>query len=227
MIQSQANIEFSKAFEPLAVNGELKVNKNGFVEVYNSVRQITTNSLLRKDEWEELDRQVIKAQEDRLNAIARLQTLGLVKRFGSIGTVLSQWNVVSEMARAEVSITGRGNTDKDRVDYNLASVPVPVIHKEYALGERELAASRRFGDGIDASNAYAASQVVAEELERMFYDGDATISLSGNPIYGATTHPDRNTGTASGDFGTISNIYSTYIKAIKALGEATTVLFKV
>lgn len=192
---------------------ELVTNEAGFVQV--QARGVVTNSLLKKDEWEELDTAIVAAASERLNAITRLQSRGLVRRLGSIGVMASQWNIGSQMSRAVVNMTGQAAADMDRVDYNLAGVPVPVIHKEYQIGERQLEASRRLGEAVDVTNAYEAGRVVAEELERMFFAG-YNLTLNAQTIYGVTTETNINTGSASGDFGTISNIMPTFINMVSA-----------
>jgi hypothetical protein len=45
------------------------------------------------------------------------------------------------------------------------------------------------------------------------------MKVNANPIYGYTTHPNRNTVAAAGDFGTISNIWPT-VNSMVAAAEA-------
>jgi uncharacterized linocin/CFP29 family protein len=198
-------------------SGEFVTNEHGFVQLVGwGVGDLRANSLLRKDEWEELDRAVVQAASERLNFVDRMRSLGLVKTLTSIGVLASQWNVGSQMTRAVVNLSGRSAPDLDRQDYNLKGVPVPVIHKEFQIGMRELEASRRLGEGIDTTNAYQASRVVAEELERTCFGGNSAVVLNGQSIYGVTNEPNVNTGAATGDFGTIANINTTFTAMINA-----------
>lgn len=206
---------FRKGFTPLVYedNGEIATNESGYVVVENSAG-MRTNSLLRKDEWESLDNAVLQAARTRLVGIQRLQDRGLTKNLDSIGIMTTQWNKGSEMTRATVNMSGQTAMDRDRQDYNLTGVPVPVIHKAFRIGERDLEASRRLGEGIDTTNAYEASRVVAEELERMLYDGNSDINLNGDTISGLKDA--SNTGTADGDFDTLSNIHPTITAMVNA-----------
>lgn len=188
----------------------------GLVKLLHPRTGLQVNSILRKDEWEELDRAVVMASRYRMNAIQRLQDLGLVQRLGGAGTLISQWNVASEMTEASVSVEGVTKTDMDTVDYLLKGVTIPVIHKRFDISTRTLDASRRLGDGLDTTNAEASTRVVAEKLEEMFFTGETGVNLNGNPIYGVTTETNVNTGSATGDFGTLSNIYPTFIAMIQA-----------
>lgn len=208
---------FQHGFRPLWDKNEkgFATNERGFVQITNN-QGIVRNSLLRKDEWEQLDAAVVEASRTRLNAVQRLRDLGLTKTLDSIGILASQWNVSSEVTRAEVNITGQTTQAMDQQDYLLKGVPVPVIHKSFQIGERTLQASRRMGEGIDVTNAYEASRVVAEELERMLFDGNSDIQLNNQTIYGVTNETNVNTEATSYDFGTIDNILSKF-KAM--LGE--------
>ena len=202
---------------------ELATNEQGYVLLTNGHKDsygqpvVVANSLLRKDEWESLDDAVQIAATGEFNAIPRLNgDSQLRKQLNSMGVLVSQYNQGSEMTRAAVSLSGRAAPDFDRQDYNLTGVPIPVIHKEFQIGIRELEASRAYGSGIDATNAFEASRVVSEEAERMFSAGNTNIALNQNILYGVTSEPNINTGAATGDFGTLSNIVPTFRNMIIA-----------
>jgi uncharacterized linocin/CFP29 family protein len=203
---------------------ELVVNEYGLVQLtdgntYPDGRPvIVANSLLRKDEWEMLDDAVQIAATGEYNAIPRLNgDPQLRKQLNSAGILVAQYNQGSEMSRAAVSLSGRAAPDFDRQDYNLTGVPVPVIHKEFQIGYRELEASRLYGSGVDTTNAFEASRVVSEELERLWVAGNTNIALNQDILYGVTNEPNINTGAATGDFGTLSNIVPTFRNMIIAL----------
>lgn len=184
-------------------------------------RGIKVNSVLRKDEWEELDRAVVPAAVQPLRFTRLIQArMNLVRPIASLGTLLTQYNQVSEMTPANISLRGHASGEKDLVDYSLVGVPVPIIFKEFEIDQRALLASRMMGDGIDTANAQAAARVVAEKIEDLWINGDSSINLNGNTIYGLTSHPNRNTDTATnyggGDWGTQSNILPTIAGMIAA-----------
>lgn len=193
--------------------------ETGEIQIVTS-RGLVVNSALRKDEWEELDRAVVEAAVAPLNMVNRFRRAGLVRRLGSLGTLIAQYNQVSEMTGANISLSGNASGEKDLVDFNLKGIPVPVIFKEFEINSRYLQSSRLFGDGIDTVNARAAARVVGEKVEDLLINGDTSINLNGSTIYGLTSHPNRNTDTASnfggGDFGTIGNIVGTFAGAIAA-----------
>lgn len=207
-------------FEELAGGSRpLRVNtRTGAVEI-RTPRGMVANSLLRKDEWEELDRAVVEAAKYPLRAVADLRARGLVTRLGGLGSLVSQYNQGSAMTAANVNMTGQAPGDADRVDFKLAGVPVPVIFKRFDIGTRQLEAARRMGDSLDTTHAMEAARVVAEMMETLLIDGGG-FTFNGSTLYGYTNEANRNTDTAAnyggGDWGTITNVLPTVAGMISA-----------
>ena len=153
---------------------------------------------LRYDQWKDIDSEVIKVAVDRLVGIADLRGAGLVHNTGGLGKTISQWEEESNMTGANIDMSGITRGEEDHLNYNLMSVPVPIVHKDFRLNIRNLEASR-FGGGesLDTAQAGVAARVVAEASEDMLFAG-RPIVVNGNTIYGYTTFPDRN----QVDFGT-------------------------
>lgn len=177
--------------------------KTGEVFVKNE-RNMVMNSVLTKDEWEDLDAVMVQAAAQRLNAVAHLFQRGLTRRLGHIGKVIAQYNVISQMTAASVQIEPDERGSRDRTDKLLKGTTVPVISKNYDFGIRELTASRMDGTSLDTSEASAAARVVAEGIENMLINGNTTVSVNNAPIYGYRTHPNRKTGSGS-SWGTAGN----------------------
>jgi len=198
---------------PLRVNSKTKE-----VQI-RTKRGIVINSLLREDEWQEVDRAVIEAARYPLKFVNLVRSRGLVQPLGGLGTLISAWYGASEMTQAQVNMTGRATSERDLPDLRQVGVPIPVIFKDFTVGERMLMASRNQGDGIDVTAAVEATRVVAEKVESIFVNGAGTV-LNGAALYGITNHPNRNTDTASnyggGDWGTIANVVPTVSGMISA-----------
>lgn len=197
----------------------LRVNKRtGLVEVMTE-RGIVVNSLLREDEWQELDRKVKAAALYPLRFVNLLRSRGLVQPLGGLGTLQSTWYAESEMTGATINMTGRGRAERDLPELKQFGVPIPVTFKEFTIGKRMLLASRRMGDGIDLTAAAGATRVVGETVENMFMNG-AGVVLNGTPLYGVLNHPNRITDTATnfggGAWSTITNIVPTVNGMINA-----------
>jgi len=181
---------------------------NGF-----NVNELRTNNLLRKDEWESIDDTVLQVARQRLNAFADVRDAGLTRSLGGLGTIIDIQEKISEMSDAEIDMSGETEAEGDRQQFTPVSTPIPIIHKDFSFNIRMLEASRNRGDSLDVTGVESATRKVTEAIEDMMFSG-ASITVSGNTVYGFKTHPDVNTSTAVGGWGTISNIYDTVINMI-------------
>lgn len=199
--------------QQFVANAAQKLLKSGM-----NVNALRTNALLRKDEWIEIDREVVAIARARLTGVADLQALGLTHSLGGLGTLISQYEAASDMTPANVDMAGVTRGEEDDQEFDLRSVPIPIVHKDFRINIRRLEASRRLGDSIDTTQAATASRRVSDGLESMLFKG-VGISIQGGTIYGYTTHPDRNTGTAVGAWSTIGNIYPTVLDMVRKAHE--------
>ena len=184
-----------------------------------NMQVLRTNAILQKDEWVDLDKRVIKIAEERLVLTQDLIAAGLTYDLGGIGTTISQWQVESDMTDAVVSMEPDSEGNRDVVDYDIAQVPIPIIHKDFRLGIRQLEASRRMGSSIDMTNSDAASRRVAVGMEDLVLKGYAS-TFAGQTIYGALNHPKTITGVAPGAWSDIDNVYETILKMVEAADAA-------
>jgi uncharacterized linocin/CFP29 family protein len=198
--ETNALVTEAQAF---AGNAPVRLMKSGF-----NVNALRTNALLRAEEWEEIDQAVVDVARATLVGIADLRANGLVHPLGGLGTILSGYELSSDMSDANIDMSGEARGEEDRVEFTQVSVPVPITHKDFRLNIRQLDASRRMGEGLDVTQASVATRKVTEGLENMLFNG-ASFKVNANAIYGLTTHPNRNTYVAAGDFGSISNIFPT------------------
>lgn len=186
------------------------------------IRALRTNDLLRKDQWKELDAAMLEIAAVRLRPLELLRQRGLVRTLDGLGVLLSQYEKLSDMTDAEISMSGVARTQEDSVDVSLTSVPIPVISKDFRINVRRLLASQRgvngmgSSEGIDATQIRTATRKVAEKMVEMLFTGYAG-NLDGNTLKGLTNHADVNTYSSGGDWGTVGNIYDTVIAAITAL----------
>ena len=200
-----------------------KVNKRTGVVTLRRADGLRVNSLLRKDEWEEMDRQINEAMRHELRGVSDLQAAGLTNTVG-LGTLVSQWQTGSRMSPATINMTGQSVGERDRLEFDLHGVPVPIVFKEFSIGRRQLEATRRLGNQLDFTHAQEATYSVAETLENMLFNG-ADLVFNGVTIYGYTNHPGRVADTATnfgggawtGTGGTLDNVTDTVAGMINAL----------
>lgn len=196
----------------------IRLNRATRMPLLEAPSGLVVNSMLKEDEWAEVDKAVLGAALYPLRAVNDLRQRNLVHRLGGIGTMMSMWYMRSEMTAASVGMTGQGG-NRDLPDLTQVGVPVPVVWKDFTVDARTLDASRRMGEGLDVTGAIDAARVVAEMLESLLVNG-APVKLNGQALYGYRTHPNRNTDTATnfggGDWGTIGNVVPTVAGMISA-----------
>ncbi len=158
---------------------------------------LRTNTTLRKDEWKAFDEALVEEGMIRLRGIADLQSAGLtIPIANAMGKTVVEYEKVTDMNPAGVSLSGVDRTEDDSQEFELGTIPLPIIHKDFNLNLRTLAASRTRGEALDTTQARVAARLVSERLEQMLFVGGPVFG--GSSIYGYTTHPDRNQVSFSG-----------------------------
>lgn len=100
---------------------------------------------------------------------------------------------MTDISEANVSMSAKSQSQNDRVTYDLVSIPLPLVHKEFEFDSRELAISRNLGAGQDVQTISLAAERVAEKLEQIAL-GLTSFTYAGATMYGLTNFPSRNTG---------------------------------
>lgn len=153
---------------------------------------LRTAATLRKDEWVAFDNALVEAAVQRVQGVGDLISAGLtIPVSNSMGKTVLEYEKVSDMADASVSLDGMVRTENDRVDFGLSSLPLPITHKDFFINLRVLTASRMRGESLDTTQVRIAGRKIAEMQETMLFNGGKTFG--GSTIYGYQTHPNRNT----------------------------------
>jgi uncharacterized linocin/CFP29 family protein len=164
-------------------------------------RPINTNATLRKDEWINLEDAILEAARERLVIVDDLRSAGLTYNVGGLGTLVSEWETASEITDAEITMDGETMTQKDRQEFGLTGVPIPIVMKDFSIGERMLMASRQRGASLDVTTGAEAARSVARRSERMvFYGANIGATNSAGSLYtipGLFTFGNRETFTIS------------------------------
>jgi hypothetical protein len=84
---------------------------------------------------------------------------------------------------------------RDRVKYEIAYLPLPIVNKEYEFNIRALNASRTRGMPLDTTMAQTAARKVSERIETILFQGASTFTYGGGSLYGYTDFPSRVTGS--------------------------------
>jgi len=174
------------------------------------------HGVLRKDDWKTIDDAVVAIARDRLSGVQDLENAGLVLNLGTLGITTSEWEKQSDMTEANVSMSGVTQGEEDRLEFGIDRVPIPIIHKDFALNIRALEASRRGGTPLDTAAAQTATRRVLDAAETMLFQGTPAISSDSATIYGYLTAPNRNTVSTVASWATAANIYPSVLKMIEA-----------
>jgi hypothetical protein len=164
----------------------------------NEPKVFTTNApaTLTKDAWLLFDNAIIRAVRERLRAFADIRQAGLTYTLpnGMAHTIL-QYQTMGDITAATISMDPIRRGENDRPEFNIASLPLPIVHKDFDFSAREIMVSRQTGVPLDTTVAEMAGRKVAEEIEKMTVGTAGTYSYGGGTIYGYTNFPQRTTKT--------------------------------
>ena len=214
-LQANGNLNIGKLRPYLAADGKVYISiyKGGDPkkpENYQAVPINTNAYTLRPTEWKQLDESIIPIVESRLIGINDLVSRGLVYNLGNgMGTTVLESHAVSDALSAELTMDGITRGKNDRPVYSTTYLPLPIIHVDYEINARVLAASRTMGNPIDTTNAERAARRVAEKLEAMLFTS-TSYTYGGGTIYGYLNHPSR-TQVDITDWNVSSNVAGSVI----------------
>jgi hypothetical protein len=180
-----------KSYLTVFTGGDAQDPKN-----YQAV-PIQTNATLRRDEWKRLDEAVLKISESRLGGIQDLISNNLTYDIGSgMGSTVLEWHDVSDAMEADLTMDGVTRSAGDRPVFSTNYLPLPIIHSDYEINARVLAASRTKGEPLDTTAAERATRKVLEKLESMLFT-NTTYTFGGGAIYSYLNEPNINLVTLS------------------------------
>ncbi len=185
-----------------------------------NINALRTCDVLRKDEWVKFDEVVVEIARSRLIAVGDLVSRGLTFDLpNALGTTVIEYEKISDMEPAKLSMSGVTEEGNDRVEYTLESLPVPIGHKEFNINIRALTASRTRGIPLDTTQAAVSARKLAELNDSTVFKG-ATITVSGKTIPGYLTAADRNTGSLTGDWELTAQTGTIIIADVLAMVKA-------
>lgn len=158
---------------------------------------------LRKDEWIEWDRVVIRAARQRLRAWADLAAANSFGGFNGMAKLTLEYEAQSDPGEAIVDMEGITPGRTDSPLFKLRSIPLPITHSDFWFSERRLAVSRNSGTPLDTTMAEACGRRVAEMIEKTVIGVEAGAGFGTNTndhdglskVYGYTNFPQRITKT--------------------------------
>lgn len=157
--------------------------------IYTPVFNATS---LRKEEWIELDKTVIRAARQRLRAWSDLASRNSFGGFNAMSKMTLEYEAMSDPGEAMVDMDGLAGGRQDSPLYKLRSLPLPITHSDFWFSQRRLAVSGNSGTPLDTTMAEAAARRVAEMIERTVI-GTETGATYGTQTTGITAHDGTST----------------------------------
>ncbi len=144
------------------------------------------------DAWRRIDTRATIVQRDVLAVFNRLSAASQTPI--DIGDLVSYFPQVSDSGEVTVTMDGRQTGRSDQALVKYAGTPVPIIASEARFGWRQAAVNRKGAINLDQITVENHQRRVAEKMEDMVLNGDASVVVGGQTIYGLRNHPSRNTG---------------------------------
>lgn len=188
-------LRFTEAQQELILANRRQFNarQKALAELHGNTSLVGNAMTLPKDVWGDWDREAVEIQRELLVVFNDLASA--VQMPMPIGKLVHYFQTISDSGNVNVSLDGRSKarTDQPTIDYY--GTPLPIIDSTFSYGWRQIEAARTEGFQMDASARANAMYKVAEKLEDIALNGDATVVVGGAQLYGLRNHPRRNTRT--------------------------------
>jgi len=148
---------------------------------------------LPKDAWGQWDKEGIEVARNVLAVFNDLAAT--LSKAGDLSVLVSYFQTVSDSGQANISLDGIGKakTDQPVIDYH--GTPLPIIDSAMSVGWRQMLMLQRAGGNYQSAGSNNHFRKVAEKLEDITLNGDSTIKVGSDQLYGLRNHPERNTDT--------------------------------
>jgi uncharacterized linocin/CFP29 family protein len=184
--------------------------------------RINANATLRKDEWKQLDDAVLFAAQERLVGVADLYSRNLVYRIGNgLGKTVLEYEDVGSLTDAELTMDAVTPTVRDRIEYSLKYLPLPIIHKDFSYNARVLAASRNGNTPLDTTTAMLAARQVSEKVETILFQGASSYAYGGGTLYGYVDFPSVNDVTLTANWDASAKTGEDILDDVRAMKQAS------
>lgn len=150
-----------------------------------------------KDVWGIWDREGIEIQREVLSVFNDLSSSVAMPM--PIGKLVHHFQTISDSGSVNVSLDGRSKARTDQPVFAYHGTPLPIVDSTFSFGWRQMEAARSEGFALDGAGRANAMFKVAEKLEDIVLNGDASVVVGGAQLYGLRNHPKRATDTHGED----------------------------
>lgn len=225
---AQARENFGSGVAEWVANS-FEVLDNAVVRGYRmgggQTRVTANNQILDFEEHEDRDDDVLQEVRTNLTMLESVMAAGFVRDTSLARTEYIKQRSSKWSNKGEISMDGRAESAPDERNKERFGVPIPIVHVDYDIPARKQQQSMNFGESIEDEQAEEAGRILRETEENLFLDGwGPTVPDSqGNnlDLYGVRDSSVSITGSASGDWGTASNIKDTIDALLNDLESQT------
>lgn len=176
-------------------------NKDEEGNIIAQPRLVGNNATLRKDEWKAMDQAVVQIARQRLRVFNELRGANSYTIPNGMAKTVLEYEDQSDITGAEISMDGLSRAAGDRPVYDLKTLPLPIIHKDFQFSARQVMTSRNGNTPLDTTSAEMAAIKVAEEVEKLTLGVSSSYKYGGGEIFGFTNFPSRLTKTITAPTG--------------------------
>ena len=164
---------------------------------------------LGPDEWAAIDQTVVRTAQSVL--VAR-RFINLVGPFGP-GIEALPNDILSGGGHGVVDLLGTQEGESLRIERR-RFLALPLLYKDFWVHWRDLESSRQLGVPLDVGKAAAAAAATAQAEDRLVFDGEPSLDLSG-----LRTAEGRQTLPMS-DWGSMGRAFGDVVEGVRVLTQA-------
>lgn len=187
-------LKFTKAQQEYILNARrLHTNQHRAMQKEYGQIMVGNASPIPRDVWGQWDAEGIAVQRELLAVFNDLA--GSVSMPMPIGKLVHHFQTISDSGDVNISLDGRGKAKTDQPLIAYHGTPLPIVDSTFSYGWRQVAAAQTEGVTLDPAGRDNAMRRVAEKMEDIALNGDASIKVGEAELYGLRNHPQRGTRT--------------------------------
>ena len=143
---------------------------------------VVNATTLRKEEWIELDRVVLRAARYRLRAWADLAGTNSFGGFNGMMKMILEHETMSDPGEAVVDMDGLTPGRRDRPKFQLQGLPLPIMHSDFSFLQKDKAAEKDRTETTEpAENAGRPDRIETDERRYARLRAAAESALGDKP----------------------------------------------